>query len=355
MGVTASDLEPKKEERLMNSKKPIDHENRLTRRGFLKQSLSVAGLSIVTATGITVLRPSNALGRDKQITLAASSTTGTWYALVGIIAKGLTDNMPGYAFTCISTSGSVENVRRLHMKEIEIGCATAETAYMAIYGKKPFKTKLNISGIGAMYASYEHVIALADRNIKTMQDLKGKKVAYGLPGSTIANFNDILFRAHGLEPKKDFKPVYVGQNDSINMMKDGHVDAQAYQQTPGEPGVLDLVSSRKVTFVPLGKAAGEKINKDIPYYKSRNCPLDLYGQPGKTVPWISAKTQFCVGTWVADDFVYAVTKNLYEHALKPGQDALPGTRGWTLETSPDGCVPPIHPGAKKYYQEKGVL
>jgi TRAP transporter TAXI family solute receptor len=338
----------------MNPKKSTrDRKQGWTR--FVTSLSVVIGLSFVlAASGMTVLGPSHAVAGEKQITIASSSTTGTWYALMGIISKGLTDTMPGYAFTCISTSGSVENVRRIHMKEIELACVTAETAYMALYGKKPFKEKQNVACISAMYAGFEHICALADRNIRTVQDLKGKRIAYGLPGSTIANFNDLYFRAHGLDPGKDLKRVFVGQTDAINLMKDGYVDAFAYIQTPGEPALLDISASRKVTFLPVDKAAAEKIQKEIPYYNALPCPMDQVGMPGQTVLMMGGKHQFAVGPWVDADFVYQVTKNLYEHALSPAQEAFPGTRTWKAEKAYEGLIFPMHPGAERYYRERGI-
>ena len=340
----------------MTSKKSVTNGERgVTRRNFLADSLSVAGLSLIAASGITIMRPFDAFGaRRKQITIGGHSTTGTVYVLFGIAAKVLTEKIPAYAFTCISTSGSVECIRRVHMKEIEFAASAGPAAYNAVHVLNPFKEKQNIAGVAACYGSYMHVIALANKNIHTMEDLRGKKIGYGLPGSYIANFNDKYFAAHGLVPKKDFKPFYVSQPDAVNMMKDGHIDVFAQTATPGEPGLLDLVSSRKVVFIPVDKEGSERFVQENPYAQVRPLPLDLYGSPGKSVPQIIVRQQFCVGKWVDEELVYEVTKNFYEYALGPVHEALRGTRGWTLKSALDGMIPEVHPGAKRYYDEKGI-
>jgi len=327
----------------------------LTRRAFLSGSLSVAGLSLATTSGLMMTGPLDARAQKvKQITIGGHSTTGSAYVLFGVASKILTDTIPGYAFTCISTSGSVECMRRLHMKEIEFAASAGPTAYNAVHGLAPFKEKQDVSGLAACYGSFMHIAVPLESDIQTVYDLKGKRVGYGLPGSYIANFNDQYFAAHGMDPKKDFKPFYVAQNDAVKMMVDGHVDVYAQMNTPGEPGILDLTSSRKVRFISIDKEAGEQFLKKHPYAQVSPLPLDSYGMPGKSVLQVAVKQQFLCGKWVDSELVYLVMKNFYEHALKSVHEALPGTRGWTLESALDGIIGEVHPGAKKYYDEKGV-
>lgn len=324
-------------------------ERDFTRRDFLKSTAT----GIVTA-GLLTHFPGLAFA-DKNYTFGSASAKGSWYPLAVAMSKVINDNTKGYNVTGVTTPGaSRENIIRIDRKEMELGWSSANILYKGYHGLKPFKQKRKVLGWFAAYPGYFTIAARKAAGIKTMADLKGKRVATGTPGSqTMMDNENLIFPNCGLIPGKDFKTENIRFPDAVQKMIDGHIDACSYFMGIRVPGYVQMADSVALNFLSLPPGAGEKIVKQDPAYFVGQIPANSYtGQKEPVTVAGMAYTTVC-GPFLSDEFMYQATKAVFEN-LKFIISASANFKQTKLETVYTGMPIPVHPGAARYFKEKGV-
>jgi TRAP transporter TAXI family solute receptor len=329
-------------------------------------------ITLVLALSMVCAGPTFAA--KKFFAIATGGTGGTYYPLGGVLAQALSTKLPDIIVTAQSGNASVANCNLIGAHEIESGFVQNNVAYSAYNGEAQFKGKpiKNLRAIASLYPETIQIVARADAGIKTAKDLKGKRLVPGDRGS--GTEVDCLNVLEGLGlTYDDFSNVdWLSFAGASQRLKDKQADVTFV--TAGWPtaAVTELATTTDIVVVPLDEATIAKIIKAHPFYAKVIIPPKTYKGVDGYVPTITTMAQWVVDSQVPADVVYMLTKALWEegtHVLRTsGGKPAPAESGAaimaqahskgkdvTIETALDGVAIPLHPGAAKYYREKGLI
>ena len=291
----------------------------------------------------------------RQITMGAAGSKGSWYMLGSTFAKIISANVPNVRLTCVVSPGaSTENCRRIHAREMEMGLSNSAVAYLAHHGLDIFSpTKHDVL---AWFRTREMGFVIAVRaksNIKSIEDLKGKKISLDRKSAaTYFQTVDIL-GLHGLE-KKDYKEYNQSRGEGSKALIDGRVDCWFYSTAPrSTPHITKMMAARKIRFISIDRNKIRPFLEKHPYYDLKDW-VEVQGQKQeKPVTWIRFCSHTMAGNYVDEKLMYDCTKAFFEnidqlHAVSPKYKVM------NLDNALSGIIIPVHPGAMRYYKEKGV-
>jgi len=303
--------------------------------------------------GIALCAP--ALAAEQFINVLTGGTSGVYYPLGVALGNNIGKAMPNVKTSVQATKASVENLNLLQAGRGEIAFTLGDSLSDAWTGNEEagFKTPLKkLRGIAAIYPNYIQIVARADAGIKTLADLKGKKISVGAPKSgTELNARAILSAA-GISYKDFAKVEYLPFGESVELMKNRQLDVTLQSAGLGVSALRDLATSVDIIVVPIPQDVIKKTND--PAYLPATIPANTYR--GQTVDVPSAAVQNYLVTYdgVSTDTVYGMTK-----ALWTGLDQLVAAHSAAKSIDPkhalEGMPVPLHPGAEKYYKEVGIL
>jgi TRAP transporter TAXI family solute receptor len=303
-------------------------------------------------------------GGAKKTTFATIGTggiTGVYYPVGGAIAKMLNakEDVYGVRYTVEATAGSVYNLNAVVNGDMEFGVVQSDRQYQAFKGLAEWKQSGPRSELRSAFALHPEAVTLIaadDTDIKTIQDLKGKRVNIGNPGSgQRQNAIDALELA-GLDFEKDIQAEQIKATEAPGLLQDGRIDAFFY--TVGHPsGAIQEATAgyRKVRFIPITQL--DKLLEKYPYYARTKIPLKLYS--GATneeteVETFGVKATLVTSVKVSEDVVYAVTREVFDD-LDAFRKLHPALEGLTRENMLEGLSAPAHPGALKYFREASLM
>jgi hypothetical protein len=303
-----------------------------------------------TPTPTTTVPP-----EEVQLTILTGGAAGTYYPIGGAMAKAINDYAKGVKATAVTSGASVTNARKIGDKEAELALLQNDVAYYAYNGLEMFKDKpvTNMRGIATLYPEVIQIVTLKETGIKTVYDLKGKKVAVGAPGSGTAVDALQILKAAGIDESntqieyRDFKEVADG-------LKDKTIDAGFIVAGVPTAAVSDVAAVRDVMIVEVPDDIYQKLTKDYKFYVQHTIPAGTYKGQDEDVKTVAVLAMLVTREDMPEDVIYEVTKAIFEHrdvlvaAHKRAEDI-------TLETALDGMPIPLHPGAEKYYKEKGLI
>lgn len=289
--------------------------------------------------------------------IGTGGTAGTYYPVGGMIANAV--SQPGkIVATAAASNGSLANVTAIAGGSMESGFSQADVATWAQKGTGIFEGKPGVPGlrlIANLYPESVHVVVKKGAGIKTVADLKGKRVALDEPGSgTLVNARAIL-AAYGLK-ESDIKPEYIKPNQAGDKLKDGSLDAFFF--TGGAPAgaIAELASAGGgIDILPIEGAAADTLKKNSGFFADDTIAAETYKGVGQV------KTLAVGAQWVTSDkadtnTVYEITKALFSDAAQK-QLAAGHAKGKfiTKENAVKGAGIPFHPGAEKFYREAGLI
>lgn len=281
------------------------------------------------------------------LSVLTGGTQGTYYPLGGTFAELIT-NETGVKATAEVSQASAANMTALQNGEGEVAFVQTDIAYYATEGIEMFEGKPidTISALGALYPETVQLVTLADSGITSYEDLKGKKVSVGAPGSgTFANAEQLL-EIHGLT-MDDIEAQNLDFGESTDGLQAGQIDAAFI--TAGYPtsAVEALNATNAVAIIPVTAEKATELIEKYPYYAVDNIPAGTYGL-AEDVPAVSVLAMLAVKKDLSEDLVYAMTKAIYDNTNK-----IAHAKGAFIkaETGLDGIGIEVHPGAQKYFDE----
>lgn len=287
------------------------------------------------------------------LTIATGGTAGTYYPLGAGMADIWNKNIKGMNAMVQSTGASVANVNLLKNKEVDLIFVQNDVAFYAYNGVEMFKEPFpQLRGLATLYPETVQIVALADRGINSVYDLKGKRVAVGAAGSgTEVNARQILAAA-GIT-YNDIKVQYLSFAEAANNLKDGNIDAAFV--TAGHPtaAIVDLAAVRKIVLVPVAEEIIQALQKNYPFYVKIVVPAGTYKGIDTDVVTVAVKAMLAVRAEMSEDLVYELLKTMYANqkrlieAHAKGELIIP-------ETGKEGMSIPLHPGAEKFFKEMGL-
>lgn len=292
-------------------------------------------------------------------TIGTGGSLGNYASAGRAIARIVNNKQENHGFQLQEkeTTGSVYNIDAIMKGEIEFGVAQADRVYQAINGLAEWKggePQKDLRAVFGLYTEAVTLVATRDSGITTIQDLRGKRVDVGHPGSgSRKNALDALAAA-GIDWSKDIKVYGEKPDDRTRMYLHGQLDA--YFDTIGHPSksMLFAVNSvPRVRFIPLVNI--DKVLSKYPYYSKSIIPVKLY--PGvlnvEDVDTVGLKATFLTSANIRDDVVYAITKAIFEEFESLGKFD-PILKTFSKESMVEGVTVPIHSGAVRYYKEIGL-
>ncbi|MFD5853452.1 TAXI family TRAP transporter solute-binding subunit [Cytobacillus pseudoceanisediminis] len=287
--------------------------------------------------------------KPKFMSIVTGGTGGTYYPLGGSFAEIISD-ATGIDTNAEVSGASAENMNTLKDGNAEIAFSQTDIASYAQEGKLMFEGAAvdNVSAIGTLYPETIQIVTTAKSGIKSVEDLKGKKVSIGAPGSgTAANAEQIL-EVHGIK-LDDIQKQDLSFDESTAGIQDGNIDAAFV--TAGTPtgAVEGLSATEDVVIVPIEQDKIDALIEKYPYYVQDEVPSGTY-KLAEAVPTVAVQAMLVVSNDLSDDVVYDVTKAIFENL-----DKVTHAKGKMIkaENAVKGTGIELHPGAKKYFDEKG--
>lgn len=290
---------------------------------------------------------------EEHISFAGSNPGGLMYYLVGVGGDVFTRESDTYNVTQVSTGGSTENTFRLMDGSADMGISYNSHMYLAIQGEEPFDGEdggENINAMAKIYDGMSKIVVREDSDIQTMEDLRGKSVALGPPGSgTVWNARNILDALGLLE---DIDTEMLSFDDAGRAVQDGHLDAFSQSSAPAA-SVTELNETVGARVISLTEEEMEKVVEKYPFYYGDHMSGEYY--PGIDEAYVPHfDVSWGVNANVSEDAVYEILSIAYEYH----DELIEGNVAWsglspTIEAFKDLGIP-VHPGAEQYYKDQGL-
>jgi len=314
----------------------------------MKRLLSVCVAVLVVIGAVASLQAAD------NLVLATGGTAGTYYPFGGAMAKIWNSKIKDMNVTAQTSGASGENIRLINKKEVELALVQSDTLDQAWNAKEAFKEPLKgMSVIATLYPEIVQVVVRADSPIKTFADLKGKKVGVGAPGSgTEINFRQLM-DIYGLK-KEDINGQYLSYSESAEAFKDKHIDA--FIATAGIPNaaIMDVSTQNDIRILPIPADVSAKMIKKYPFFAAVTVPANTYKGLSQDVPTVAVNAVLIAGNQLKPEMVYNLTKALFENQAELASAHAKG-KEVSLKYAVQGVSIPFHPGAVKYYKEKGLM
>jgi TRAP transporter TAXI family solute receptor len=309
---------------------------------------------IATAIALAAVWPAPSARAQQFINVLTGGTSGVYYPLGVAIGKIYSDKLPDVRTQVQATKASVENLILLQQGRGEIAFAMGDSLKAAWDGDEEagFKSRLDrLRLIGAIYPNYIQIVATADSNIRTLADLRGKRLSVGAPKSGTELNSRAILAAAGLSYKDIGKVEYLPFAESVELMKNHQLDATLQSAGLGVASLKDLSASTDIRLVSVPKEVVDKIG---PPFVSVKIPANTYTGQDKDVPTAAVANYLVTSSAVSDDLAYRMTRLIFENLPELAKAHASG-KEIKLETAATGNPIPLHPGPIQYYKEKGLL
>jgi len=325
---------------------------------FSKKKNSLAFVILFTSFLILLLSdPAGAQTKSVRLSIATGGTGGVYYPLGGAMAAVISKYIPNTEATAEVTAGSVDNIKLIHAGKAELALIMADVGHDALKGTERFKATgaIPIRTVGVVYSNYMHFVALDGSGIKSVPDLKGRRISTGSPGSGTEVKTMRVLESYGIDGEKDIKRERLGVAESAGAQKDRKIDAFTWDGGLPTAAVLDLAATPGIKIKILNNAdhLDKLLQKYGPVYFKLPIPKTAYPGMDADVQVVCVANLLICHEKMDAGLVYNILKVLVEH--QPELVAVhKEARHFTLATAAMGSSLPFHPGAMKYFQEKGT-
>jgi len=309
---------------------------------------------IATAAATAVVLSAPAARAEQIINVLTGGTSGVYYPLGVALGKIYSDKIPNVKTQVQATKASVENLILLQQGRGELAFTLGDSLKAAWDGDEEagFRNKLDkLRTIAAIYPNYIQIVATAESGIKTLADLKGKSLSVGAPESGTELNSRAILAAAGMSYKDIGRVEYLPFAESVDLMKNRQLDATLQSAGLGVASLKDLSSSTGITVVAVPKEIVDKIG---PPFVAATIPAHTYTGQDNDVPTAAVANYLVTSSAVSDDLAYQMTRLIFE-SLPELANAHAAGKKIRLETAAQGSPIPLHPGAIRYYKEKGLI
>ncbi|TVR70405.1 MAG: TAXI family TRAP transporter solute-binding subunit [Spirochaetaceae bacterium] len=319
-----------------------------------KISMLMVLLLIFSVATVFAAGQAEAPGEPARLAVATGGTAGVYYPLGGAFANIISEKVAGVTANAESTGASVVNVNLLNTGEVDFAMIQNDIAYYAFNGEEMFSDNpalANLRGVASIYPEVIQIVVNANAGIDSMNDLRGKRVAVGAPGSgTEANARQIL-TAHGIS-YDDIRADFLSFAEAADALRDGNVDAAFVTAGLPTAAVTDVSTTHNVKILSIDDSVARAIIADYPFYDQVTIPAGTYSRQDSDVSTVAVMAMLSVRAGLSEDLVYRVTKALFENL---DMFAAAHARGGnlSLETATGGMPLDLHPGAARYFREVG--
>ena len=293
---------------------------------------------------------------QKRLSIATGGTGGVYYPMGGGLANVLSKSIPGLEATAEVTSASVDNIKLVGSGKADVAFVLADAAAEGFNGTGKFKEKVPIRALAVIYANKSQWVTVEGTGINQMQDLKGKRLSTGAPGSGTEIIAMRILEAYGINPDKDVKREKLSVAESVNALKDRKIDAFFWSGGVPTSAVTDLAATPgvKIKLLDHADAIPKLVEKYGPLYVKGVIPAKSYPGQDKDVAEADVWNLLIVSEKMDEKLAYDLVKTVFEKK----QDLVAvhsEANNIKPENQLNGASPiPFHPGAERYFREKGL-
>lgn len=292
-------------------------------------------------------------GGTSKMTMGTGGPTGTYYIYGGVISQYILDDA-GISVNVVSTDGSKANIVGIDYGDYQLATVQSDVMAYAWEGSSSFAQEGKIQSFRVVCGLYAEAVQLVtmDPQIKTVADLKGKNVSIGAPGSGVY-FNAIdVLAAAGLT-ENDIRPQYQSNIDSADALKDGKIDAAFFVAAVPMPTVVELCTHYDAYVIPLDGEISKRMIERCPFYTVCQIPAGTYRGQTEPVNTVAVKATLITDADASEDDIYHLTAAIFENSQNITKEHAKGAE-LTLQNATSGMTVPFHPGAARYFAEKGI-
>jgi uncharacterized protein len=319
---------------------------------FMSRFIRASALAAVAATSLVFAQTS--AKADEFINILTGGTSGVYYPLGVALSKIYGEKIEGARTQVQSTKASVENLNLLQQGRGELAFSLGDSVKLAWDGdaEAGFKAPLDkLRGIAAIYPNYIQIVASQESGIKTLADFKGKSLSVGAAKSGTELNARAIFAAAGMSYEDLAKTEYLPFAESVELMKNRQLDATLQSAGLGVASIKDLATSVAIQMVAVPEETAAKIGAP---YVAVKIPAGTYAGQEEDVSTVAVVNFLITHSDVSDETAYQMTKQLFEN-LPDLQAAHNAAKQIKLEGALEGMPVPLHPGAERYYKEKGLM
>jgi hypothetical protein len=295
-------------------------------------------------------------GPSARLAIATGGTGGVYFPLGGGLASLISKNIAGATATAEVTPASVDNMRLLQAKRADLAFTLADTAYDAYKGEAVFRgTTIPIRTLAPLYNNFNHLVTTQDSGVNAIADLRGKRVSVGAPGSGTEVTALRILEAAGLNPDRDIRRERLGADQSADALKDRKIDAYFWSGGLPTGSVLALAATPgvRIRMLPLDGLVPALQRKYGALYFKSVIQKEFYPGMPADAPTIGVANLLVVHQDFSDDLAYQITRLLFEKRAELAQVHKEAANITTIGLAGRSPVP-FHPGAIKYYKERGL-
>lgn len=312
------------------------------------------GFIVVLAALVAAMSFAAVASAATFMSVATGGTSGTYYAVGGALAAAVTKDGK---VQCTAETGnaSVANANLVATKGIEVAFVQNDITYWAVNGQLMFKKPLkNIRAVAALYPEHIQFIVTKDSGIKKITDLKGKRVGVGAPGSGVEGDVQAIFKVVGLTYKDLKKADFLDFSQTSDRFKDNQIDAGLVVAGYPTAAIMDLTTTKDVDLLNFDKATLDKLHKAYPFFVASKVPSGTYKGINHDTHTPAVMAILITHEDVPEQDIYNFLTGMYKN-LKDIAAVHAKGKEIKLKTALNGLTAPLHPGAAKFFKEKGIL
>ncbi|BDA86589.1 hypothetical protein Sa4125_41310 [Aureimonas sp. SA4125] len=293
--------------------------------------------------------------------IGTGGTAGTYYPIGGLIANAISGSgekgVGGLVATAVASNGSVANINAIKARSMESGFSQSDVAYWAYTGTGLYQDQGKVEDLrllATLYPETIHLVAAEGSGIQSVADLKGKRVSLDEPGSGTIVDARLVLGAFGLT-EDDVEAEYLKPGPAGDRLRDGALDAYFFVGGYPTGAISELATSSGISLVPIKGPEIDKLLAEYSFFSKDTVPAETYSGVGETET-IAVAAQWVTSAKVDEELVYKIIDVMWNDASRASLDAGHAKgKLIKLETATTGLGIPLHPGAERYYKEKGVL
>ncbi len=317
----------------------------------MKKGIIVTFMALLAALAVTTV----AAAAPTYMSVATGGTSGTYYVVGGAIASAITK---GGKIQCTAETGnaSVSNLNVVATEGIEIAFVQNDIAYWAYNGELMFQGKpaKNIRAVASLYPEHIQAVVTKESGIKTLADLKGKRVGIGAPGSGVEGDVQAIFKVAGLTYDDLAKADFLDFAATTSRFKDNQIDAGFVVAGYPTASIMDLTTTKDVTLLSFDDEMLATLQKEYPFFVPSTVPANTYSGITTETKTPAVMAILITNDSVPEEQVYEFLTAMYGNLADIAAVHAKG-KEITLEGALNGLTCPLHPGAEKFFKEKGIL
>lgn len=304
-------------------------------------------LKTVLAAGLAAAIAGPAMAQER-ISIGTGGTGGLFYVIGAGVADLLNQNMAGTTARAEVTGASVENIRRVSAGQMTFGFSSSSTLYEASVGEGPFEQALPVSAMAYLYPAVLQIATTAESGIATIEDLAGKRINLGPPGSNAAVLAQRILEAYGVFDAGAAQ--FLSYTEGTGALLNGTLDATVVLAGAPTAALIDLAAQRDMRLISVETERLAGLVERYPFYQFYEIPAGTYGGQDAPVIAINDPATLFTSESAPEETIYGITKAVFDH-LDTLAQVHPQAAAIALETAPNTPIP-LHPGAQRYFDER---